>query len=371
MSDRLRSVTPLVVLGLAVLVAAYIGGTSPDGPPLDPTSAGPTGTRALVETLAGLGADVRIAAGPRRDDTVAVVLTDTLDDRSRDDLEVWVEGGGTLLLSDPLSPLAPDTAGLVSDAAQFTATPLERACELPAVGLVDEVRPPGSGAVLRAPADATGCFPAERGDWLVAEPRGEGTLVTVGGPEVLTNAQLRVADHALLAVSIIAPSPQEARVTVVRPPRPGEGDATLVDLVPGSVRLALAQLGLALLLLVAWRARRLARPVEEPGEVAIPASELVVASGNLLADAGARARAARMLRDDLRRRLAERCGLPPSTSAAQLADVLVARHGVDREDVARVFDGEPASDDALVTLAQSAERLRREVLHPIRPGGST
>lgn len=365
MSTRLRTTLPLALLVVALLVAGYVTGTAPGGPPLDPRSAAPTGTKALLDTLDALGADVRLGARPRADDTAVLVLTDTLDDDGRDAVRAFVRDGGVLLVTDPLSRLAPPSSAGSVGGVVATAAPAE--CDLPAAVEAGEVRPGPGDALLQAQGEATGCFGVGDGHWLVAEPEGEGVVVALGGPEALTNARLREAGHAVLAVGVLAPDPGTARVTVVAPPRPGEGDATLADLVPGSVRFALAQLGVAFLLVVAWRGRRLARPVTERQPVDLPASELVAATGDLLADARAREHAAAMLRDEARRGFAETCGLARSTPAAEVADVLVARYGVARDAVERVLGGRPTpDDDALVALGREAERLRREILHPAR-----
>jgi hypothetical protein len=166
----------------------------------------------------------------------------------------------------------------------------------------------------------------------------------------------------VLLTSLLAPSAGTGSVWVLRPPPPGGGRASLGDLVAPRVRLALWQLAVAFAVLALWRARRLGRPVAEPQPVRLPGSELVVAVGHLLQRAKGRGQAAGLLADDLRRSLAERLGLPPSTPADQVADAAAQRTGVARERVLRALAPRPPRDEAeLVALSHAVDAVRREV----------
>ncbi len=116
--------------------------------------------------------------------------------------------------------------------------------------------------------------------------------------------------------------------------------------------------------LVLWRSRRLGRPVLEPQPVQLAGSELVVAVGELLQRAKGREQAASVLRDDLRRWLAERLGLPPATSAEVVAEAASASGSSDltADEVLAVLAGaRPADEDGLVALAHSVESVRDRV----------
>jgi hypothetical protein len=124
------------------------------------------------------------------------------------------------------------------------------------------------------------------------------------------------------------------------------------------------QLAIAFLLFALWRARRLGRVVPESQPVELPASELVVAVGNLLQQAGHQEAAGNLLRDDLRRSLAERLGLGPGAPPEQVAEVAALRTGIPAARLLHVL--RPASIDSsddLLVLAVEAESLRREVMH--------
>jgi hypothetical protein len=356
---RLGRSLPLLLIVAALLTAVLVG--RPDGPhlpPLDPRSAEGDGTKALLDTLRALGADVDVADAPTENDEVTLVLVDRFDDGPHQVLARWVRGGGTLVVADPSSPLAPEVRA-VTTITGFEST-IQRRCGLaPLVG-VERVAAPGS-AVYEVPARAVGCFPRNGGHWLVASDLGRGVVVALGGPEPLVNASLGEADNAALAAALLLPRPR-ARVVVLRPPPPGEGDAGLRDLLPARVGLALAQLGVAFLVVVAWRARRLGRPVSELQPVAVPGSELVVAVGNLLQQTRGRERAARLLREDLRRGLAERLGLPRTALPEQVA-AAAARRQISPESVTELLTGPaPRSEADLLALARRVEHVRREVL---------
>ena len=358
-----------VVLGVA-LVVAVAGRGAEEGNPLDPASPGPLGTKGLVEVLRGLGGRVTVSAGqPGTGTDTALLLSDDLTPQRRQGLLDWVRRGGTLVVADPSSgvtrvePAGSTRFGLLD-------AEIERRCAEPALrdaervaapgGVVFEI-PEGQGAPGNRPDATQACFPRNDGGWLLVQPLGGGTVVRLGGASALVNQELGEADNAILLASLLAPVEGTA-VQVLQPPLPGGGTAGLGDLIAPRVRLALWQLVLAFVLLALWRARRLGRPVAEPQPVQLPGAELVVAVGNLLQRAKGRGQAAGLLTDDLRRSLAERLGLPPSTPADQVADTVAERTGIPRERVLRTLTRTTPRDEAeLVALSQAADTIRREV----------
>jgi hypothetical protein len=358
-----------VVLGVA-LVVAVAGRGAEEGNPLDPASPGPLGTKGLVEVLRGLGGRVTVSAGqPGTGTDTALLLSDDLTPQRRQGLLDWVRRGGTLVVADPSSgvtrvgPTGSTRFGLLD-------AEIERRCAVPALRDADRVAAPGGvvfeipegqGAPGNRPGATQACFPRNDGAWLLVQPLGGGTVVRLGGASALVNQELGEADNAILLASLLVPVEGTA-VQVLQPPLPGGGTAGLGDLIAPRVRLALWQLVLAFVLLALWRARRLGRPVAEPQPVQLPGAELVVAVGNLLQRAKGRGQAAGLLTDDLRRSLAERLGLPPSTPADQVADTVAERTGIPRERVLRTLTRTTPRDEAeLVALSQAADSIRREV----------
>jgi hypothetical protein len=362
------------VLGLALVVA--VAGRGPEeGNPLDPTSAGPLGTKGLVEVLRGLGGRVTVSAGrPGAGTDTALLLSDDLTPERRQHLLDWVGRGGTLVVADPSSGVT-RVEQVGSTRFGLLDAEIERRCDVPALrdagrvaapgGVVFEI-PEGQGAPGNPPGGppvgtTRACFPRNDGAWLLVQPLGGGTVVRLGGASALVNQELGKADNAVLLASLLVPAEGTA-VQVLQPPLPGGGTAGLGDLIAPRVRLALWQLVVAFVLLALWRARRLGRPVAEPQPVQLPGAELVVAVGNLLQRAKGRGQAAGLLTDDLRRSLAERLGLPPSTPPDQVADTVAERTGIPRERVLRTLTRTTPRDEAeLVALSQAVDTVRREV----------
>jgi len=367
MKGRGRAVAAWALLAAGLLAAVVVGHQSGSGLPLDPNSPGPDGTKALVEVLRELGAQVRISAAlpspASAGSATALLLSDNLDDQGRARLTGWVRQGGTLVVTDPASlitqvtPVGSSVFGLVDQT-------LERDCAEPALRDVGRVSVP-SGVLFAVPADTQGCF--RQGDaqgdsaWMVVQPLGAGTVVRLGGADALVNAHLGEADNGLLVASLLAPSAGTS-VTVLQPPLPGGGRRGLTDLIAPRVKLALWQLVIAFAVLVLWRARRLGQPVGEPQPVRLPGSELVVAVGNLLQRARKRRQAADLLAADLRRTIGERLGVPASAPPEQLAATVAARTGMLPERVLAVITPAPPHDEAaLVALGQAVDSIRREV----------
>lgn len=344
-------------IGAAVLLTALVVGAPPgDGTPLDPRSSGPLGTLALVRTLERLGADVTLLEAPTPVGLdVAVVLADRLGSDERAELSAWVAEGGTLVVADPSSPLVPvPVVGELRDPRAGDA-----GCGIDALGGVDRLAVDGVGYDLGL--SGRGCLGDGDSFFVVATSEGEGTIVTVGGAGAWVNARLGDADNAVLAAALLAPSPG-TRVGLVPEPAAGTGTSSLQDLVGDGVKQGLVQLGVAFVLYALWRGRRLGLPVEEPDPVELSASELVVAVGDLLQQGRHHGRAASTIADDVRRRLADRLGLPPTSSAEVVADVAAARTDLDREHLVRLLSPDPVGRGIdLADVAAHAHAVDQEL----------
>lgn len=341
----------------AVLLAALVVGAPPgDGAPLDPRASGPLGTLALVRTLERLGAEVTLLEAPTPDGLdVAVVLADRLGPDERTGLSEWVAGGGTLVVADPSSSLVP--VAVVGELRDPRAG--GSGCGVDALEGVERLAVDGVGYDLGLAG--RGCLGDGDSFFVVATPEGAGTIVAVGGAGAWVNARLGDADNAVLAAALLAPS-RGMQVGFVLDPPAGTGTASLQDLVGDGVKQGLMQLGVAFALYALWRGRRLGHPVEEPDPVELSASELVVAVGHLLRQGRHDGRAASTIADDVHRRLAERLGLPPTSSAEVVADLAAARTDLDREHLVRLLSPDPVGRGIdLAAVAAHAHAVDQEL----------
>lgn len=365
--ERLRRSLPvLAVVALMVVLAIATVAPREGGLPLDPRSTRPEGTAALLAVLRELGVGVDVAStdsltgsgGIGGPSDVVLVLADP-------DAEAWtaalddaLSAGARVVVTDPGSELAPEAVQ------SFLPPAVAPDCDVTAFADIQRVT--AGGAAYEVPATAVGCFPHDDDlAWLVLdEVDGGGILVATGGAGFLTNAAIDEADNALLAAALLTPRPG-GTVTVVGPEIAlllAEGRETLIDLVPDRVRLALLQLLVALVVVVAWRWRRLGPPVEEPLPVELPASALVTATGELLDQAGAYDRAARTLSQALRTDLVRRTGLSAQADDARIARAAAPILGRPVDHLLQALDpGGTTGPDALVAHARRVARLRAAV----------
>ena len=190
-----------------------------------------------------------------------------------------------------------------------------------------------------------------------------GRLVTILGTGApLSNNALASQGNAALAIDLM---PSRRIVWLVPPPAAAAtaaGPTTFYRLVPLTAYLIAIQLGVALLLAVAWRARRLGPLVAEPLPVVVRAAETAEGHARLYQSRRARARAAEALRDGVVSRLSPRAGLPAGASQQAVVAALAPRSPRAQSDVAGLLYGPPPeSDRALVDLARNLDELEREV----------
>lgn len=373
-----RAVLFWVGLAAVLIVMGYLtGGRAQDGEPLDPDSTGPLGTRALMLFLDEYGvSETRGLPGP--DVTHALVLDDRLDPDQRRNLVAWARDGGTIVVTDPASPLLPDVAvpnvvvggslpagvcdvdgldGLDLEASSFVLYP-------------EDVPPAGAGAAGRS------CFGDGVESFVTEWPLGAGRLVVVGGGLVLTNRYLDEADNAVLAAALLVEEPlavpgDTPTVAVLYDPILVAGSRTLGDLIPTGVVWAGWQLVIAFVLYALWRGIRFGRPVDEPQAVELPGSLLVRATAELHRRAEGHHAAAQALRTDLDRRLRAHLAAAPDLPRSELAARAAA--GTDLTPAlaeATLAGPVPTSGPELAALAADVDRIAVTVLGPAGPAGA-
>ena len=353
------------------------------GERLDPDSAAPDGSRALVQVLRQHGVDVRVQtrfADVRRevDESgvpVAVVVARpdllglgraadlrrlTHDDRT----DLVLVAAGNDVLADLELPYGATPAG---------GRPLEPGCDaaLPArAGTADfdqfaYVR----NEIANDPGQAVPCYPvpAHSGPPAAAYveigyPDGR-TTTLLGSGTAMTNERFAAEGNAALAIGALgrhdrlvwwSPDPLDGA--------PQASPPTIGELLPDGVRYGALQLLVVLAVVVAWRARRFGRLVPEPLPVAVRAIETTRGRGQLYRKARARGRAAQVLRAATVRRLAARTGQSRTADVGSVAAAVAAATGRTSQQVEDLLVGpDPADEATLVRLARDLEALEKEV----------
>ncbi|WP_240528318.1 DUF4350 domain-containing protein [Streptomyces amritsarensis] len=373
-----RTAAVLAVLAAGAVVLAVLNSGTRHGH-LDPRSADPSGSRAVAELLKERGVTTRVvttareaadATGPRT--TLLVTAPDRLGATQRSVIRSAIDlsGGRTVLLAPgdhSLSDLSPG----VRTEGDATADDLDPRCPLPAA---DSAGRAGTGGGLRYTTTlpgATACYPSGGHPTLLVLPTGTtgGDTVLLGSETILLNESLAEEGNASLALQLLGSRPDlvwylPSLADADADAGSGDEDKTLFELVPAGWSWALLQLFLAAVLAALWRARRLGPLVTEKLPVAIRASETTEGRARLYRKAGARDRAATVLRAATRERLAALVGVPPTRAhepAALVPAVSARLTGGPRDVTAVLFGTTPSDDAALVALADHLDALEREV----------
>lgn len=360
-------VTVLVIVVLGAL-ALPRGGDRP----LDPDSAGPSGSRAVAEILRQQGIEVIKVTTARevRERTagatptgLVVVHTGLL---GPEQLKVLGDTSARLVLVEP-DPGVLDGLGLGVEAAGSeparVTSPGCRASQAVAAGAVTAggrlyTISPGSAR----PADT--CYPGrERRSFSYVDGDLGGADGTVFGQgELLTNRHLAEEGNAALVLGTLGRTPR----VVWYVPDPFEAGVEqpkgITELAPPWVRFVVLQLAVAAVLAMVWRGRRFGRLVTEPLPVVVRSAETLDGRASLYRQSHARDRAAATLRTATLRRLARRLDLARDTPADTAANLIAAAAGRPPDQVADLLLGPaPATDAALVTLAQDLDRLEDDL----------
>jgi hypothetical protein len=363
---------PLAVAAVVLLVALVGALVVPrsSGGRLDPDSAAPAGSRALARILGAQGVTVdRVSrtddavGGARTGSTLVVAGTSLLGPSQLDRL---AGTGADLVLIEPdaltLDRLVPG----VRPAGVVPARDAEPGCSLPAAVAAGRVRA-GDHLYRAGPAaGAVACYPdrsqRDAVSFLQADPGGRRVSV-IGQSDLLTNEHLAEDGNAALSLHLLGARP---RLTWYLPDplelgRTQQAPAVR-DLLPRWVPFVLVQLGVAVLLALLWRARRLGRLVIEPPPVVVRAAETQEGRARLYRQSGSRGRAGATLRTAALRRLAARLDVPAQASPEQVADLVAAITRRPGPQVRAVLVGpSPVDDAALVRLADELDGLEADV----------
>ncbi|MDX5574911.1 MULTISPECIES: DUF4350 domain-containing protein [Streptomyces] len=383
----------LILVVAGITFAAVRSGTNYGQ--LDPRSAEPKGSRAVAELLEARGISVTVvttldeasaATGP---DTTLLVAGPNLLTRSQQLRlnETTTASAGRTLLIAPGPGATVRLAPGVRAEAHHAISALAPSCELPAARRAGTADLGGTRYTAQDPA-AVSCYPSAGLPSLVVLPTGtSGDTVVLGSPDFLHNERLDKQGNASLALQLLGsrphlvwylPSLTDPSATA-DDNAPGDGseeqseggardeaadESSFLDLVPSGWLWGTLQLALAAVLAAVWRARRLGPLVTEQLPVAIRASESAEGRSLLYRKANARDRASDALRAATRTRIAPLVGVPARD--AHTPDVLLTAVSTrvtapDQDLNTLLFGTAPATDAALVLLADQLDALEREV----------
>ena len=359
----------LVVIGLgtlaALLVAVLLSGGPRTGADHDPENPGARGSRALAQVLAREGIEVEIvrsadALEQQALDPATTVLVTSPANLGKSTADRLLEAGrDSIVVVAGAAPGTVKALGIDAPVAfPSIKDPQPAACTDTGLGDFAGLEIEVDEAVSYA--TNAGCFAADSG-WIVASA--DDGLVLLGAPGIMENDQVLRADNAATALRLLGQQPHVVWYIPSLADQVGDDGVSLRSLLPPWLVPATWLLGLAVLALIWWRARRLGALAVEPLPVSVRSLETTEARGRLYRSASARAHAADVLRRSTRDSVATHLRLPPSDVAALVRDVSV-RLGRSNPDIdALIGDGAvpPRSDDELIRLATVLAELDTEV----------
>jgi hypothetical protein len=363
---RRRSWLWVLLMLAAVCVVAAIGTylTAPrPGGRMDPASTGPAGAHALVTLLRDRGVTVVVASSVTDAENAVRPGTLLLFAQSQrvtsDSLLVRLAATpADLLIVEPTARArAKLTPGIRNGGASVSST--DPNCELREANRAGTVDlGPANTYVGNAGQAIISCY----GGALVRYRYGDRTVTVVGSTDFMTNGGLLRAGNAALAMNLAG---QRQRLVWYAPQHiVGESPSatSIVDLMPDRVNWIVLQVCLAVLLIAAWKGRRIGPLVAEKLPVVVRASETVEGRGRLYRSRRARDRAARALRRATLQRLLPRLGVGTDTSTPALVVAVAQRSRSDPEAVRHILFGpSPATDADLVHLARALDDIERQV----------
>lgn len=336
---------------------------------LDPDAPGSQGGRALAQILEDRGTTVRVArsaeaarsaAGPD-----ALLLVTRPWNLSSGQVEELAGTPGDRVLVGPTEDILRQLAPGVRQEGSVGVDAREPACELPAAGRAGTADMGGDVYSVTADPDADPalCYAAGGRASLVQITEDGRRITVLGTGDPFTNDGLDERGNAALALNLLESSRTLVWLWPSAPPPASEATRSPWKLVPTGVKLAAAQLGVAVLLVALWRARRLGPVVTEPLPVVVRSAETVEGRGRLYRARRARDSAADALRSAARDRMTRRLGIPVGSDEQEVVAAVAARTTASAAAVRQLLYGASPGDDAvLVRLAGDLDALEKDVL---------
>jgi Domain of unknown function (DUF4350) len=379
------AVIALVVIGgIAIAVINRLATSPRANAYLDPASSSVIGSHALRDVLAERGLTVvqtynapaavaalghePLSAAPRQSrlgpTSATLVITSPylLNDRQR---RILARARADLFIVEPgsesLATLAPQVLVQRHQVTSYGRLLAPR-CRLIAATLAGSANV--GGYTYRAPPRSASCYPIGRFGSLVRYRVQGRTITIMGAGTAMMNAEFGAKGNAALVVNLLSahrrivwltPEPRGALPSHLTP----QGGPTLI---PWAAWLIIIQLGVAVGLVAAWRARRMGPLITERLPVVVRASETVEGHGRLYQSRRARGRAAAALRQAMLDRVVPALGLAKTAPQEAVIAAIGARSRRSGPEISRIVYGPaPATDAELVRLARSLDELEREV----------
>lgn len=363
LSRRLRWLVGVVaVLGLVAVAVLTVLGQAGRQQADDPRSSTATGSGALGQLLGDEG--VTLQTTNRVGEAVAQASVSTTlvvarpDQLSADEARRLVETPAARLILLRPNSAALRRFGVKAEGVSPTEGTFAPTCSAPATGLAGAVSMDDMRASYRAtgPLDFA-CYPTGSGyGYLRALTDTARPVDLVAGG--LSNDQLGLEGNAAFGLNVLGSQPDLVWL-MAEPSADVANSAEGVTVLPGWWQLAVAQAVVALVVIGVWRGRRLGPILTEALPVTVRASETVEGHGRLYYRLNARDRAAQALRAGTRARLGRTFGHADDPLA--LSEVVAARTGRDAAQVQiALYGGVPATDDDLVELTRTLDRIEQE-----------
>lgn len=375
---RRRGVWGWIVIAIALLVVTSIGtlfasGAGQQKDPLDPDSAGPTGTRALVQVLRAHGVEVTVARDRQSalsaldSGSVTLVMPDSayLSDDALS--ELWDAAADVILISPTSRSVRLLFPGAAS-AGYASHDLVDPACDQPDAERAGAVVP---GELFDTGDDPTtiGCYPADGAYGLLSANRtSTSRAIAVDARELFTNEHIAENGNAALAIGLMGrsaslvwyvPSPADTDLT--------DGNPSLGELTPPWVTPAIVLLACAAVAGGVWRGRRFGPLVAEDLPVTVRASETMEGRARLYRRTRDPSHALDALRSGAVDRIARLLGLGPTASPGEVADAAADRLGARRELMRGILiDTTADSDRALIAASDRLRELEAAVRASVR-----
>lgn len=371
----------LVALGLLVgiVVIGVITRTDTDSIPMSIHNPGPLGTRALAQVAEDHGVDVR-----QIDELVKARITDPESTTLVIGHSTYMQGyqaQSVLAYPGPIVVLGDGSA--VARAASRNiywgstdAAVLDAACENPDATAAGTIKTSGPIWVSASEPSET-CFPTADGAVMVVVPRDDkGDVTLIADPGLATNESITGEGNAALMLRLIGGLDNVVwytgslyDTTVLTwtgggtdTPKEFDDVQPSTDFLPPGTGNALYALGLALVIVAWWRARRFGAIVHEPLPVVVRAAETTRGRARMYRAARASGRAAASLRAAAALRMGQRVGVPRSADHATLIAAVANASGRTSAYVEETLFGPPPQTEAeMMTLLSRIDTLENEV----------